>query len=76
MSKEPCQFDLEKRLIDFAVCIIRTVESLPKLKVGNHIGSQLIRSGTSPAANYSANQYKKKLFNSIFFVRYSIFVFQ
>ena len=41
MSKENVQFDLEERLIDFAVLIIRTAESLPKSKVGNHIASQL-----------------------------------
>ena len=56
MSKELNQFDLEERLIDFAVRIIRTAESLPKSKVGNHIASQLIRSGTSPAPNYGEAQ--------------------
>ena len=56
MSKELSQFDLEERLIDFAVRIIRTAESLPKSKVGNHIASQLIRSGTSPAPNYGEAQ--------------------
>jgi len=56
MSKELIQFDLEDRLIDFAVRIIRTAESLPKSKVGNHIASQLIRSGTSPAPNYGEAQ--------------------
>ncbi len=30
MSKDNRTFDLEERLIDFAVRIIRTVESLPK----------------------------------------------
>ena len=43
---------LEERLIDFAVCVIEVVESLPNSKAGNHIASQLIRSGTSPAPNY------------------------
>ena len=56
MWKENGQFDLEERLIDFAVRIIRTAESLPKSKVGNHIASQLIRSGTSPAPNYGEAQ--------------------
>jgi len=49
-------FDLEDRLIDFAVRIIRTVQSLPKTKVGNHIAGQLIRCGTSPAPNYGEAQ--------------------
>ncbi|MBC2715272.1 MAG: four helix bundle protein [Desulfobacteraceae bacterium] len=56
MSKECREFDLEERLIDFAVRVIRTAESLPKTKIGNHISGQLIRSGTSPASNYGEAQ--------------------
>jgi four helix bundle protein len=56
MSKESRTFDLEERLIDFAVRIIRIAESLPKTKVGNHIAGQLIRCGTSPAPNYGEAQ--------------------
>lgn len=56
MSKENRIFDLEDRLIDFAVRIIRTAESLPKTRVGNHIAGQLIRCGTSPAPNYGEAQ--------------------
>jgi four helix bundle protein len=44
--------DLEGRLIDFAVKIIKLAESLPKTKIGNHISGQMIRCGTSPAPNY------------------------
>ena len=56
MSKDERIFDLEERLIDFAVRIIRTAESLPKTRTGNHIAGQLIRSGTSPAPNYGEAQ--------------------
>ena len=56
MSKDKRQFDLEGRLIDFAVRIIRTAESLSKTRVGNHIAGQLIRCGTSPAPNYGEAQ--------------------
>jgi len=56
MSKERRIFDLEERLIDFAVRIIRISDSLPKTKVGNHIAGQLIRCGTSPASNYGEAQ--------------------
>ena len=56
MSKECIDFDLEERLIDFAVRVIRTAQSLPKTKTGNHISGQLIRSGTSPAPNYGEAQ--------------------
>jgi len=49
-------YDLEERLIDFAVRIIRMAESLPKTRVGIHISGQLIRCGTSPAPNYGEAQ--------------------
>ena len=49
-------FDLEDRLIDFAVCIISVVGALPDTKVGNHIAGQILRSGTSPAPNYAEAQ--------------------
>ena len=50
------KFDLEDRLVNFAVRIAGIVESLPNTRTGNHIGSQLIRSGTSPALNYGEAQ--------------------
>jgi len=34
MSKEGGKFDLEERLIDFAVRVIHAAESLPKTKIG------------------------------------------
>ena len=46
------KFDLEERLIDFAVAVVNLVETLPQTKAGNHLGNQLLRSGTSPALNY------------------------
>ena len=46
------KFDLEERLIDFAVTIVLFVENLPNTKSANHLGGQLLRSGTSPALNY------------------------
>ena len=39
-------------MIDFAVQVIAVVEALPNTKAGNHVASQLVRSGTSPAPNY------------------------
>ena len=45
MSKECREFDLEERLVDFAVSVIRTSESLPKTKNGNHISGRLIPLG-------------------------------
>lgn len=49
-------FDLEDRLITFAVRVIHVAESLPRTPVGNHIRGQLSRSGTSSAPNYGEAQ--------------------
>jgi four helix bundle protein len=49
-------YDLEDRLIAFAVKIIVFSESLPASKAGNHLANQLLRSGTSPAMNYGEAQ--------------------
>ena len=46
------KYDIEERLIDFAVDIIFFVESLRKTKSATHLGGQLLRSGTSPSLNY------------------------
>jgi len=50
------KFDLEERLIDFAVMIIEISESLNNTRAGNHIEGQLLRSGTSPALHYGEAQ--------------------
>jgi four helix bundle protein len=56
MSKEKKEYDLEGRLIDFAVRIIEVGRALPKTRVGNHIAGQFVRCGTSPAPNYGEAQ--------------------
>lgn len=43
---------MEERLLDFAVRIGAVVDALPETRLGRHIAGQLIRCGTSPAANY------------------------
>ena len=45
--------ELEDRLIDFAVRIIALCNRLSGTFAGRHIAGQLVRSGTSPAPNYS-----------------------
>jgi four helix bundle protein len=59
MDKEPPVRDtqtkaieLEERLIDFAVRIIKLTAYLPQTPAGKHIAGQILRSGTSPAPNY------------------------
>lgn len=44
--------ELQARTKDFALRIIRLVSSLPKSKVTDVIGYQLMKSGTSIGANY------------------------
>ena len=56
MSNETKKYDLEDRLVDFAVSVVGIIEALPATKAGTHIGNQLVRSGTSPAANYREAQ--------------------
>lgn len=48
--------DLEERLIKFAVLIVEIVETMPDIKAANHLGGQLLRSGTSSALNYGEAQ--------------------
>ena len=50
------KFDLQDRLVDFSVRIIKLSEALPDSKSGKHICLQLLRSGTSPAPNYGEAQ--------------------
>ncbi len=52
MDKREFKKNLEERLINFAVMTIEIVNKLPNDRVGNHLGGQLLRSGTSPGLNY------------------------
>jgi four helix bundle protein len=54
MSNKP--FDLEDRLIDFAVKVIKLTEQFPITFAGKHLGGQLVRSGSSPALHYGEAQ--------------------
>ncbi|HUO07037.1 MAG TPA: four helix bundle protein [Phycisphaerae bacterium] len=46
--------DLKLRLRDFSLRILKLCGQLPNTTVGRAIANQLVRSGTSPAANYRA----------------------
>lgn len=50
------KYDLEDRLIDFAVLVIKIAEKIGNTVAGKHIGENLIRCGTSPAFNYGEAQ--------------------
>ncbi len=49
-------YDLEERLLNFAVAVIDVSERLPKTRAGNHIAGQFLRSGTSPFGNHGEAQ--------------------
>jgi four helix bundle protein len=46
--------EMKERTKQFALRVIRLTESLPKGRVGDVLGRQLLRSGTSVGANYRA----------------------
>lgn len=45
--------DIEERLVDFAVRVVKLGDRLPKTYAGRHLANQLLRSGTSAAAHYA-----------------------
>ena len=49
-------YDLEERLLEYSARIIRLGERLPNTRAGNHVASQLLRSGTSPLPNHGGAQ--------------------
>ncbi len=46
-EKDQRNYDLQKRLIEFAVRVLNVVESLPNSRVGNHVAGQLLSYGSS-----------------------------
>ena len=46
--------EMKNRLKVFAVRVIKLVDKLPNTTAGRAIGNQVVRSGTSPGANYRA----------------------
>ena len=45
--------DIEERLVDFAVRILKLCNQLHRSPAGRHVAGQLVRSGTAPAPNYA-----------------------
>ena len=50
MNKE----ELRERMTDFAIRIVKMVDAMPSTVSGLAIARQIVRSGTSPSANYRA----------------------
>lgn len=55
-NKPSSRYDLEDRVIQFAVRIIDVAEALPPTVASKNLSSQIVRSGTSPALNYAEAQ--------------------
>ena len=55
-ERRKASYDLEERLLEYAVRIIRLVDALPATKAGRHVADQLLRCGTSPLANHGEVQ--------------------
>ncbi|HEY6070364.1 MAG TPA: four helix bundle protein [Chthoniobacterales bacterium] len=55
------KFDLEDRLLEFAVRLTKLVDALPNSRTGNHVAGQLLRCGTSPFANHGEVQAAESL---------------
>ena len=49
-------YDLEERLLEYSVRIIKIVEQLPKSRTGNHVAGQILRAGTSAYPNHGEAQ--------------------
>lgn len=50
------KYDLEDRLLEYSASIIRLVEKMPSTRAANHVGGQLLRSGTSSLFNHGEAQ--------------------
>lgn len=46
--------DLQERLTGFAIRVIKMVDAMPSTVAAQAIAKQIVRSGTSPSANYRA----------------------
>ena len=46
------KYDLEDRLLDFAMAVVELTDDLPNTRAGNHIAGQLLRCGTSPYGHH------------------------
>jgi len=50
------KFNLEERLVNFAVLILEITEKLPETRGSSHLSGQLVRCGTAPALHYGEAQ--------------------
>ena len=50
------KYDLEERLLEYAAGVVQLTEMMPNTRAANHVGGQLLRSGTSPLFNHGEAQ--------------------
>ena len=50
------QYDLEERPLDYAARIIRLAEDMTRTSAGQHVASQVLRSGTSALPDHGEAQ--------------------
>jgi four helix bundle protein len=50
------KYDLEERLLKFAVRVIQVASSIKPTRAGVHVADQLLRSGTSPFGNHGETE--------------------
>jgi four helix bundle protein len=58
-SPAASEHDLKKRTKAFALRVLKLVDALPKITAGRALAPQVVRSGTSVAANYRAARRAK-----------------
>ncbi len=49
---KPLKYDLEERLLEFSVRVIRVTDSMTRSRAATHIADQLLRSATSPYGHH------------------------
>lgn len=57
MNREEFKKELEERLLNFAVAMVKMSTELPRNTAGFEIGKQIVKSGCSPYANYAEAKY-------------------
>jgi len=50
------KYDLEDWLLEYAAAVVQLTEVMPNTRAANHVGGQLLRSGTSPLFNHGEAQ--------------------
>ncbi len=57
MNREEFKKELEERLLNFAVAMVKMSTELPRNTAGFEIGKQIVKSGCSPYSNYAEAKF-------------------